>query len=62
MSEKKKYLDQSRFPKVVTNGYELEFKQNYDLTLKDMLKGVITKVVEINKKNNEKWKQFINLG
>lgn len=53
MSEVKKYLDQSRFPKVVTEGYELEFKKNYDSTLKNMLKDLTIKIVDLNKIKNK---------
>lgn len=44
-----KYVDQSRFPKVVTNGYEAEIKKDYDNTLKNMLKDISVKLVEFTK-------------
>jgi len=49
MAKKKKYLDQSRFPKVVTNGYEKEFATNYDLMLKDTLEVLGKKMLNFIK-------------
>lgn len=38
---KKKYLDQTRFPKVVTEGYEKKFKLLYKSYLRGMSKDLM---------------------
>lgn len=42
-----KYLDQSRFPKVVTNGYEFLFKRKYVESLTNMLKSLTNEMIKI---------------
>lgn len=48
--EKPKYSDTSRFPKVATNGYEKEFKDNYKETAQTMLKILSSKMLNYIKK------------
>lgn len=45
----KKYHDQPRFP-VITNGYEQEMKDLYEVTLKKSLILVTKRMVEMKKK------------
>ena len=39
-----KYLDQSRFPKVVTEGYEKKFKDEYKVNIRLMALAIIKKL------------------
>ena len=50
MIKKVKYLDQTRYPKVVTEGYEKEFKQNYNKQILEMGKQLINEMLGIIKK------------
>jgi len=49
MATTKKYLDQSRFPKVVTEGYERNFKSFYTFTLENTIKELAIKANKIIK-------------
>lgn len=45
------YVDESKFPKVVTNGYEKDLKNNYEEGLKLLVKEVMKNIITINKSN-----------
>jgi len=45
------YKDQTRYPKVVTAGYEKEFVNNYKIQNKLMVKDLAKKVTELQKDN-----------
>ena len=46
-SNNKKYVDKTRFPKVV-NPIEEEFEKNYDSTLKELMKAITTKLKQFS--------------
>jgi hypothetical protein len=50
MAEKVKYLDQTRYPKVVTEGYEKQFQENYHKQVLEMGKQLINKMLKLVKK------------
>jgi len=43
------YLDQSRYPKVVTNGYERLFKLNYRKTIRSIAKNLASEMFKMLK-------------
>jgi len=45
------YVDQTRYPKIVTKGYEKDFKEKYSLTLQLMVKDLSKKM--LNNSNNK---------
>ena len=45
----KKYLDTPRYPKISEKGYEKDFKTFYTFALKDMIKDLAKKMVELTK-------------
>ena len=49
MADKVKYVDQTRYPKVVTAGYEKKFTDNYHKQLSEMGKQLIKKMLYFTK-------------